>query len=62
MTINSFLLPLSVIGLMVVLNALYVAAEFATVGSRKSRAGTRLKRQSCGTGLLAILQDAKAAR
>jgi CBS domain containing-hemolysin-like protein len=30
-------IPLLVIALMVSLNALYVAAEFATVGSRRSR-------------------------
>lgn len=54
------LLPALVILLMVAVNALYVAAEFATVGSRRSRvqeaaeAGNRN-----AAGLLAILRDPK---
>ena len=60
MTISSFLLPLSVIGLMVVANALYVAAEFATVGSRKSRVQELAENGNrAASGLLAILQDPK---
>jgi putative hemolysin len=53
-------MPLLVILVMVAANALYVAAEFATVGSRKSRvqeiaeAGNR-----SAARLLAILQDPK---
>jgi putative hemolysin len=53
-------LPLLVILVMVLINALYVAAEFATVGSRRSRvqesaeAGNR-----SAAGLLKILQDPK---
>jgi putative hemolysin len=54
----SVLVPLLVIAVMVALNALYVTAEFATVGSRRSRvqeaseAGSR-----SASGLLAILRD-----
>jgi putative hemolysin len=60
MTISSFLLPLSVIGLMMVANALYVAAEFATVGSRKSRVQELAENGNrAAWGLLAILQDPK---
>ena len=53
-------IPVLVIALMVSLNALYVAAEFATVGSRRSRvqedaaAGSRSAKR-----LLAILTDPK---
>jgi CBS domain containing-hemolysin-like protein len=60
MTITSYLLPLAVIGIMVVANALFVAAEFATVGSRKSRVQELAENGNrAATGLLAILQDPK---
>ncbi|KPP91157.1 hemolysin family protein [Erythrobacter sp. HL-111] len=60
MTISSFLLPLAVIAMMVVANALYVAAEFATVGSRKSRVQELAENGNrAASGLLAILQDPK---
>ena len=53
-------IPLLVIALMVSLNALYVAAEFATVGSRRSRVQ---EDAAAGSGaakrLLAILTDPK---
>jgi len=53
-------MPIAVILLMVAANALYVAAEFATVGSRKSRVQ---EISEAGNGaadrLLAILSDAK---
>ncbi|MCA1197148.1 hemolysin family protein [Sphingomonas sp. R647] len=57
---DSALVPFFVILLMVAANALFVAAEFATVGSRKSRvqeiaeAGNRN-----AVGLLAIIRDPK---
>jgi putative hemolysin len=60
MSLNDALVPFFVILLMVAANALYVAAEFATVGSRKSRvqeiaeAGNRT-----AASLLAILRDPK---
>ncbi|MFB9991418.1 hemolysin family protein [Deinococcus oregonensis] len=56
----TLLIPLLVILIMVMVNALYVAAEFATVGSRRSRvqesaeAGNR-----SAAALLGILQDPK---
>ncbi|MDL2345460.1 hemolysin family protein [Deinococcus sp. MIMF12] len=54
----SALLPVLVILLMVAVNALYVAAEFATVGSRKSRVQEAAERGNRNAaGLLAILQD-----
>jgi putative hemolysin len=52
--------PLLIIAVMVTLNALYVAAEFATVGSRRSRVQEAAKGGSGQAGrLLAILQDPK---
>lgn len=60
MSISSFLVALSVIAMMVVANALYVAAEFATVGSRKSRVQELAENGNrAAAGLLAILQDPK---
>lgn len=53
-------MPLFVILLMVAANALYVAAEFATVGSRKSRVQEIAEAGNhSAAGLLAILQDPK---
>jgi putative hemolysin len=56
----NFAIPLLVIALMVALNALYVAAEFATVGSRRSRVQ---EGAAAGSGsakrLLAIMSDPK---
>lgn len=55
------LLPLVVIAVMVALNALYVAAEFATVGSRRSRVQEAADGGSGPAGrLMAILRDPKA--
>ena len=60
MTFTSALVHLLIILVMVAANALYVAAEFATVGSRKSRVqeiaetGNRTARK-----LLVILRDPK---
>lgn len=60
MSLDGVLIPFFVILLMIAANALYVAAEFATVGSRKSRvqeiaeAGSR-----SAAALLAILRDPK---
>lgn len=52
--------PLLVIAVMVALNALYVAAEFATVGSRRSRVQEAAAGGSGAAGqLLAILHDPK---
>lgn len=52
------LIPLLLIGVMVSFNALYVAAEFATVGSRRSRVQEDAESgSSAAAGLLAILQD-----
>jgi len=60
MTIADVLLPVSVILVMVSANALYVAAEFATVGSRKSRVQEiAANGNRSATALLAILQDPK---
>ncbi len=60
MSISDFLLPLTVIAIMVVANALFVAAEFATVGSRKSRVQEIAENGNrAAQGLLAILQDPK---
>lgn len=54
----SILVPLLLIALMVAFNALYVAAEFATVGSRRSRVQEDAEAGSAAaTGLLEILQD-----
>lgn len=56
--ILSALIPIGVILLMVAANALYVAAEFATVGARKSRVQEQAEagNQTAG-GLLIILKD-----
>jgi putative hemolysin len=52
--------PVLVIAVMVALNALYVAAEFATVGSRRSRVQEAAEGGSrSAASLLAILQDPK---
>ncbi len=52
--------PLLTIALMVALNALYVAAEFATVGSRRSRVQEDAEAGSASaTRLLAVLSDSK---
>ncbi len=52
------LLPLLVILLMVAINALYVAAEFATVGSRRSRVQEAAENGNrTAADLLGILQD-----
>jgi len=52
------LVPLLVIGVMVTFNALYVAAEFATVGSRRSRVQEAAEAGSTpAASLLEILQD-----
>lgn len=52
--------PLLVIGVMVAFNALYVAAEFATVGSRRSRVQEDAEGgSSSAVRLLAILTDPK---
>lgn len=54
----SALLPIVVILLMVAVNALYVAAEFATVGSRRSRVQEAAEAgNGAARGLLAILAD-----
>lgn len=56
----SVVIPLLVIAVMVTLNALYVAAEFATVGSRRSRVQQEAESGSgSAAGLLAILSDSK---
>ncbi len=52
--------PLLTIAVMVTLNALYVAAEFATVGSRRSRVQEEAAAgNGSATRLLAILSDPK---
>ncbi|MGK2950646.1 MAG: hemolysin family protein [Acidimicrobiales bacterium] len=54
------LIPLALIAVMVSFNALYVAAEFATVGSRRSRVQEEAETgSSSAAGLLAILADPK---
>lgn len=54
----SVVLPLMAIAVMVSFNALYVAAEFATVGSRRSRVQEDADAGSgSAAGLLAILRD-----
>jgi len=60
MSIFSALMPFAVILLMVCANALYVAAEFATVGSRKSRV-QEIAEAGNGSAerLLGILRDPK---
>ncbi|GGB65718.1 hemolysin [Blastomonas aquatica] len=60
MSFSSVLMPIAVILLMVAANALYVAAEFATVGSRKSRV-QEISEAGNGTAdrLLVILRDPK---
>lgn len=53
-------LPILVIFIMVAFNALYVAAEFATVGSRRSRVQESAEGGNAAAGrLLAILHDPK---
>ena len=53
-------LPIVVIAVMVSFNALYVAAEFATVGSRRSRVQDAADRGNRAAGrLLVILRDPK---
>jgi CBS domain containing-hemolysin-like protein len=56
----SWVVPIGVIAVLVAFNALYVAAEFSTIGSRRSRVQDAA---ASGTGaaarLLAILQDPK---
>lgn len=57
----SVVLPLAVIALMVTFNALYVAAEFATVGSRRSRVQEAADGGSAPAArLMTILRDPKA--
>lgn len=60
MSVTDVLMPIAVILVMVAANALYVAAEFATVGSRKSRVQ---EISEAGNGaadrLLVILSDPK---
>lgn len=52
------LVPLLAISVMIALNALYVAAEFATVGSRRSRVQEAAESGSGPAGgLLAIMAD-----
>lgn len=54
------LVPLLVILVMVAVNALYVAAEFATVGSRRSRVQEAAEAGNSAAGrLLHILKDPK---
>lgn len=56
----SVIVPLAVIAVMVSFNALYVAAEFAAVGSRRSRVQDAAESGSgAAVKLLSILQDAK---
>ncbi|MEX1038701.1 MAG: hemolysin family protein [Acidimicrobiia bacterium] len=56
----SVVVPVLVIAVMVAFNALYVAAEFATVGSRRSRVQESAAAGSTPAGrLLVILQDPK---
>jgi CBS domain containing-hemolysin-like protein len=60
MSISSLLFPVLIIFLMVAANALYVAAEFATVGSRRSRVQEAAEAGNVwATKLLAILRDPK---
>lgn len=57
----SILVPLLLIAVMVAFNALYVAAEFATVGSRRSRVQEDAEAGNATSArLLAILEDRKA--
>ncbi len=57
----SVFLTVLVISIMVAFNALYVAAEFATVGSRRSRVQETAESGSASAGkLLEILHDPKA--
>lgn len=54
----SVLIPLVLIAVMVAFNALYVAAEFATVGSRRSRVQEGAESgDAAARGLLTILED-----
>ncbi len=54
----STVVPLIVIAVMVLFNALFVAAEFATVGSRRSRVQQSAEAGSTSAGhLLAIMRD-----
>jgi putative hemolysin len=55
----SVVLPILAILMMVAFNALYVAAEFATVGSRRSRVQESAEGNNSSAKLLAILQDPK---
>ena len=56
----SILVPLLLIAVMVAFNALYVAAEFATVGSRRSRVQEDAEAGSASAAkLLEILEDPK---
>lgn len=56
----SILIPLLLIAVMVAFNALYVAAEFAAVGSRRSRVQEDAESGgSAASGLLAILGDSR---
>ncbi|OWK30004.1 hemolysin family protein [Sphingomonas mucosissima] len=58
--ITTVVVPLGIIMLMVAINALYVAAEFATVGARKSRVQESAEAGNKTAGdLLAILRDPK---
>jgi CBS domain containing-hemolysin-like protein len=60
MSFSTVLMPVAVILLMVAANALYVAAEFATVGSRKSRVQEISEAGNKGADrLLVILRDPK---
>jgi putative hemolysin len=60
MSFSSALLPVFIIFLMVMANALYVAAEFATVGSRRSRVQEAAEAGNVWAArLLAILRDPK---
>ena len=59
----STLLTVAVVLVMVLFNALFVAAEFATVGSRRSRVQQSAEAGSTSAGhLLAIMRDPKTAR
>ncbi|UZK70592.1 hemolysin family protein [Sphingomonas sp. S1-29] len=57
-TIQSYLIPVAIILVMVAANALYVAAEFATVGARKSRVQEEAESGNrTAAKLLKILRD-----
>lgn len=60
MSLSAALLPVVIIFIMVLANALYVAAEFATVGSRRSRVQEAAEAGNVWAAkLLAILRDPK---